>query len=125
MSRRSKHSTAPLRVRELAVNPADVNRGHYPVRIRLSRAMTSYEEQSLASVDPAARADGDVIVLDHARIDDIAHDHVEWDRRLEMVERMGEELEGAHLIATQQRDDQLRDSASRRLGKRHDPYTMG
>ena len=122
-SRRRNHASDPLRLRELAVDPADVDRDRYPVTIRLSRRMTDHEIQALAAIDPGVRALGDVIVVDDAKLDDIAHAHGEWTTRLESVEARGEELAGEYMIADQRRADSVEASGSH-LGERHDPYFM-
>ena len=62
MSMRRKHKTE-LGIVELAVDPADVDRRTYPVRIRLTRPLTSWEVEGLATVVPGLRADGDAIVV--------------------------------------------------------------
>lgn len=104
MNRMSRHRpSAPLAVRELAVSPGDVDRDRYPVRIRLTRPLTEHEGRALASLDTSVLPEGDAIVVPEARLDDIAHDHAEWSRRLETVERVGEELEGAEQVADQRR----------------------
>ena len=59
-----------LGIVELAVDPADVDQETYPVRIRLTRPLTAYEAEGLASVEPGIRSEGDAIVLPAARLDD-------------------------------------------------------
>ena len=68
---------------ELAVDPADVDQETYPVRIRLTRPLTAYEAEGLASVEPGIRSEGDAIVLPAARLDDVARDVDTWSARLE------------------------------------------
>jgi hypothetical protein len=100
MSRRSRHP-APLAIRELAVDPADVDRETYPVWIRLTRRLTPHEARALAGVDPHLVAEGDAVLVPDARLDDVAHAHGEWQRRLETVERLGEELDGETTLANE------------------------
>lgn len=96
-----------LAVRELAVDPADVDRDRYPVRIRLTRALTPHEAQAMSTVDPAVHVEGDALLVPDGKLDDIAHDHAAWIARLERVERMGEELEGEELVAKQGLGEQV------------------
>lgn len=95
-----------LRIVELAVDPGDVDEERYPVRLRLTRPLTSYEAEGLALAEPGLRLDGDSIVVPDARLDDIARDHGTWSSRLERVESLAAELEGESMIADQRRMDQ-------------------
>ncbi len=124
MSRRKSKQTAPLLVRELAVDPGDVDNETYPVTLRLSRRMSANEVTALAGIDGGWVAEGDSIVIHDARLDDVAHAHSEWAARLETVQRLADELSGEALLADQRRDDHLR-AAGGHLGDRHDPYSMG
>lgn len=107
MSRRKGRKAAPLAIRELAVDPADVDRETYPVWIRLSRQLTDRETRALAQMEPTVRTEGDAIVVPEGKLDDIAHAHHEWIGRLEAAERMGEELEGEDMLADARRADHL------------------
>ncbi len=93
----------PLGIVELAVDPADVDQETYPVRIRLTRPLTSHEVESLAVTEPGVRTEGDAIVVLDARIDDVARAHDAWSSRLERVESLAEERDGESLIADQRR----------------------
>ena len=104
MSMRRKHKTE-LGIVELAVDPADVDRRTYPVRIRLTRPLTSWEVEGLATVVPGLRADGDAIVVPDARLDDVAREREEWAFRLERVQTLADELEGENLVADHRRVD--------------------
>ena len=94
-----------LGIVELAVDPADVDQETYPVRIRLTRPLTAYEAEGLASVEPGLRSEGDAIVLPAARLDDVARDVDTWSARLERVQTRAEQLEGETLVADQRRVD--------------------
>ena len=103
-----KHKAA-LGIVELAVDPADVDRETYPVRIRLTRPLTTYEAEGLASVEPGLRTEGDAIVLPAARLDDVARDVDTWSSRLEQVQTRAGQLEGEALVADQRRlEDHVR-----------------
>ena len=103
-----KHKAA-LGIVELAVDPADVDRETYPVRIRLTRPLTTYEAEGLASVEPGLRTEGDAIVLPAARLDDVARDVDTWSSRLERVQTRAGQLEGEALVADQRRlEDHVR-----------------
>ncbi len=104
MSMRRKHKTE-LGIVELAVDPADVDRRTYPVRIRLTRPLTPWEVESLATVEPGLRAEGDAIVVPDARIDDVAREHAAWQARLERAQSLADELEGENLVADHRRVD--------------------
>jgi len=123
MSLLGKKQTIPLRIRELAVDPDDVDRETYPVRLRLSRVLTPNEARALATVAPAARAEGDAVLLPDAKLDDIAHEHTEWTARLEQVETMAAEMDGSDALSAQ-RDHDDRLAAGSHLNERHDPYYM-
>lgn len=100
-----RHHT-DLRILELAVDPADVDRDTYPVRIRLTRPLTAYEAEGLAVMEPGLRTDGDAIVVPAARLDDVARDCDTWSSRLERVQSRAEELEGEAWIADSRRIDE-------------------
>lgn len=117
MTRRKHRKAAPLAIRELAVDPADVDRETYPVWIRLSRQLTDAEVTALAQMDPDVRSEGDALVVEDARLDDIAHAHHEWTTRLENAERVGEELDGEGMLADQRRADQRTAEGSRMLSQ--------
>jgi hypothetical protein len=98
-----------LGIVELAVDPADVDRDTYPVKIRLTRALTTYEVSGLAEMEPAIATEGDAIVIPRARLDDVAREHDLWVSRLERVQSRGEELEGETWVADSRRlDEQAR-----------------
>jgi len=92
-----------LGIVELAVDPADVDRETYPVRIRLTRPLTTHEADGLASAEPGLRSEGDAIVLPAARLDDVARDVDTWIARLEQVQARADELEGETLMADHRR----------------------
>ena len=94
-----------LGIVELAVDPADVDRETYPVRIRLTRPLTTYEVEGLALSEPGLRSEGDAIVVPAARLDDVARDHELWATRLERVQSRADELEGATQVADHRRVD--------------------
>jgi hypothetical protein len=94
-----------LRIVELAVDPADVDRETYPVRVRLTRPLTTYEAEGLASSEPGVRTEGDAIVLPAARLDDVARDVDAWSARLERIQTRAGELEGETWLADQRRLD--------------------
>ncbi len=96
---------AELAIVELAVDPFDVDRPTYPVRIRLTRPLTTYEAEGLAMIEPGLRCEGDAIVVPDARLDDVARDHETWSARLERVRTRAGELEGAGLLADHHRVD--------------------
>jgi hypothetical protein len=95
-----------LGIVELAVDPADVDEETYPVRIRLTRTLTTYEAEGLESIQPGLRSEGDAIVLPAARLDDVARDVDTWNARLEQVQTRADQLEGETLVADQRRVDQ-------------------
>ena len=90
-----------LGIVELAVDPADVDRDTYPVKIRLTRALTAYEVSGLADDGTGHRADGDAIVIPRARLDDVAREYDLGPSRLERVQSRAEELEGETWIGGQ------------------------
>ena len=94
-----------LGIVELAVDPADVDQETYPVRIRLTRTLTAYEAEGLASVEPGLRSEGDAIVLPSARLDDVARETDIWRSRLERAQTRADQLEGEKLVADQRRVD--------------------
>ncbi|GAA1450923.1 hypothetical protein GCM10009641_84390 [Mycobacterium cookii] len=100
-----RHHT-DLRILELAVDPADVDRETYPVRIRLTRPLTTYEVSGLAAMEPGLSTDGDAIVVPAARLDDVARECDTWARRLERVQSRAEELEGEAWVADSRRVDE-------------------
>ncbi|MCP3423710.1 hypothetical protein [Nocardioides pinisoli] len=102
----TRRHKAALGIVELAVDPADVDRETYPVRIRLTRPLTTYEADGLASVEPGLRSEGDAIVLPSARLDDVARDVGTWATRLEQVQSRGDQLEGETLMDDQRRADE-------------------
>ncbi|MBL0748023.1 hypothetical protein [Nocardioides baculatus] len=102
-SRRTRRTE--LAIVELAVDPADVDAGAYPVRIRLTRPLTTYEAEGLAMIEPRLRCEGDAIVVPHATLDDVARAHETWAARLERVQTRAGELEGATQVADHRRID--------------------
>ncbi|UFN44982.1 hypothetical protein [Nocardioides okcheonensis] len=88
---------------ELAVDPADVDRETYPVRMRLTRALSPYEADALAASEPGVRSEGDAVVLPHARLDDVAREVEAWTARLERVQSRADELEGQSWVADDRR----------------------
>jgi hypothetical protein len=92
-----------LGIVELAVDPADVDRETYPVRIRLTRPLTAHEAEGLASAEPGLRSEGDAIVVPAARLDDVARDVDAWNARLERVQTRADQLDGETLVADQRR----------------------
>ena len=94
-----------LAIVELAVDPSDVDSETYPVRIRLTRPLTTYEAEGLAMIEPALRCEGDAIVVQGATLDDVARAHVSWAARLERVQTRAGELEAATLVADHRRID--------------------
>lgn len=102
----TRRHKAALGIVELAVDPADVDRETYPVRIRLTRPLTTYEADGLASVEPGLRSEGNSIVLPAARLDDVARDVDTWTARLEQVQTRADQLEGETLMADQRRADE-------------------
>jgi hypothetical protein len=92
-----------LGILELAVDPADVDRDTYPVRIRLTRSLTPYEAEGLAVMEPGLRTEGDSIVVPDVRLDDVARAHDAWASRLERVTSRADELEGESWIADSRR----------------------
>ena len=103
-----RHRTT-LGIVELAVDPADVDRETYPVRIRLTRPLTQYEADRLAAAEPGLRSEGDAIVLPAARLDEVARAVDAWTARLERIETLGGEREGEAMLADQRRvDEQVR-----------------
>ena len=94
-----------LGIVELAVDPADVDQETYPVRLRLTRPLTAYEADGLASVDPGIRSEGDAIVLPAAR--QVSTSRATSSRRahLERVQTRADQREGETLVADQRRVD--------------------
>lgn len=92
-----------LGIVELAVDPADVDQDTYPVRIRLTRALTAYEVEGLVVDEPGVRAEGDVIVVPDARLDDVARAYDTWRTRLERAQSLAEEREGETMVADHRR----------------------
>lgn len=105
-----RKSSIPLQIRELAVDPADVDEETYPVRLRLSRALTLHEAEALATASPELRAEGDAVVVPDARIDDIAHDLHDWAAKLESAEQMAAQMEGQDAIAAHQQGQDFQTS---------------
>ncbi len=98
-----------LRIVELAVDPADVDRDTYPVKIRLTRRLTAFEVSGLADLEPGLRTEDDAIVVPGARLDDVARECDTWARRLERVQSRADELEGETWVADSRRlDEQAR-----------------
>lgn len=95
-----------LGIVELAVDPADVDRDTYPVKIRLTRALTAYEVSGLAAMEPGLKTEGDAIVVPSARLDDVARECDTWASRLERVQSRADELEGETWIADSRRLDE-------------------
>lgn len=114
-----RHHT-DLRIVELAVDPADVDRDTYPVRIRLTRPLTAYEVSGLAAMEPGLRADGDAIVVPSARLDDVARECDTWAHRLERVQSRADELEGEALAADSRRIDEQARHGSHLLSQQAD-----
>lgn len=92
-----------LAIVELAVDPADVDRQTYPVRIRLTRPLTTYEAEGLAVMEPGLRAEGDAIVVPDTRLDDVARANGSWAARLERVQSRADGLEGEAWVADSRR----------------------
>ena len=119
MSRNLSRSHPALTITELAVDPADVDEDTYPVRIRLSRAVSPQEARALATLAPEARVDADSVVLPRATLDDVAHDAHVWEQRLEQAESLGQATSGeatraadeAHQRLAEQHRDLTRDSS--------------
>ena len=103
MARRTRR--AELAIVELAVDPSDVDRTTYPVRMRLTRPLTPWEAEGLAMIEPGLRCEGDAIVVPDAKLDDVAREHETWTARLERVQTRAGELEGASLVADHHRVD--------------------
>ena len=100
----STHRQRPaLGIVELAVDPADVDRETYPVRIRLTRQLTPWEVDGLAAAEPGLRSEGDAIVVPSARLDDVAREVETWTARLERVQTRADELEGETWMADELR----------------------
>lgn len=95
-----------LAIVELAVDPADVDEETYPVRIRLTRPLTPYEAEGLAEMEPGLRTEGDAIVVNHTRLDDVARAHGAWASRLERMQSRAEEIEGETWVADSRRVDE-------------------
>jgi hypothetical protein len=100
-----RHHT-DLRIVELAVDPADVDRDTYPVTIRLTRPLTAYEVSGLAAMEPGLSAEGNAIVVPDARLDDVARECDTWSRRLEQAQSRADELAGEALVADSRRVDE-------------------
>jgi hypothetical protein len=94
-----------LGIVELAVDPADVDQESYPVRIRLTRPLTTYASAVLATFVPVLRSEGYAIVQTAAGLDDVAHEVDTWISRLERVQTRADQLEGETLVADQRRVD--------------------
>jgi hypothetical protein len=92
-----------LGIVELAVDPADVDQETYPVRIRLTRPLSSYEVESLLVLEPGLRAEGDAIVVPYARLDDVARSCDTWRSHLERAQSLAEEREGETMVADHRR----------------------
>ncbi|MBS2938090.1 hypothetical protein KDN32_10080 [Nocardioides sp. J2M5] len=104
MSRFSRTTRRPaIGIVELAVDPADVDRETYPVRMRLTRALTAYEVDALAASQPDVRSEGDAVVLPRARLDDVAREVDAWTARLEQAQARADELEGESWVADDRR----------------------
>jgi len=88
----------PLRIVELAVDPADVDRTTYPVTMRLNRPLSAYEVQALAASDPSLAVGTDSFVLPEAQLDDVARSVDEWHARLQRAQAVGEELVGEEQV---------------------------
>lgn len=97
-----RHKTE-LGIVELAVDPADVDRDTYPVKIRLTRTLTSYEVSGLAEMEPGLTTRGDCLIIPAARLDDVARECDTWAHRLEQAQSRADELEGETWIADSRR----------------------
>ncbi len=118
---RLRRSKPALAIVELAVDPADVDRETYPVRIRLTRPLTPYEAEGLAEMEPGLRTEGDAIVVPDTCLDDVARAHDAWASRLERVHSRADELEGETLIADSRRvDEQTRHGSHMRSQQAND-----
>ncbi len=124
MSRRLFRQPGPLFIRELAVDPADVDQATYPVTLRLSRPLSANEMTALATLDSECRPTGDSIVIPGARLDDVAHAQADWVLRLETVQRVADEIAGEELLADQRRDEHQQ-ATGVHISDRHDTYPMG
>jgi hypothetical protein len=108
------HRHPGLSITELAVDPAHVDRTTYPVRLRLSRRLAPHETEALESLLPDATVEQQSIVLDEARLDDVAHDIGTWNRAVERAERIAEERSGADVRhATEASEQVLKDHRGR------------
>lgn len=91
------HDHEPLAIRELAVHPGDLDQETYPVQIRLTRALSPHEAQSLAEAlaqqVPLAQVADDHVVVPHATLDAVALTLGDWTRHLETAEQLGAALD--------------------------------
>jgi hypothetical protein len=92
------HRHPGLTITELAVDPADVDRSTYPVRLRLSRRLAPHETEALETLLPHAQVEQQSILVDEASLDDVAHDIGTWNLAVERAERIAEERSGADAV---------------------------
>lgn len=124
MTRNMFRKPGPLFIRELAVDPADVDHETYPVTLRLSRSLSANEITALSTLDSHCLPAGDAIVIADAKIDDVARAHAEWAVRLETIQRVADEIAGEALLA-QQRRAEHQEATEIHINDRHDTYPMG
>ncbi|MEI2713295.1 MAG: hypothetical protein V9G04_08340 [Nocardioides sp.] len=107
-----------LAIKELAVDPADVDQDTYPVWIRLTRPLTVHERLALERIAPEERIEADAVVLHGVRLDDVAHDIVEWTRRIDHAGREGVRLETEAKVTSAEAQDRIREE---HLNRSSDP----
>ncbi len=100
--------SAELSITELAVNPADVDRSTYPVRLRLSRRLKPHEIEALAGLMTGATIEKRSLVLPEASLDDVAREVVHWNYLLGEATRIGDERSGADVQRAQELADNMR-----------------
>ena len=86
----TRRQSPELAIAELAVDPTDVDRETYPVRIRLTRSMTPHEQAALTPLAAGAELEESAILLPEAKLDDVAHEIHLWAHRIEQAARVAE-----------------------------------
>lgn len=101
--------SADLTITELAVDPADVDRSTYPVRLRLSRRLKPHEIEALTELMTGATVEKKSLLLPEASLDDVAREVANWNRILGEAIRIGDERSGTDLQRAQNQADNLRE----------------
>lgn len=108
-----------LTITELAVDPGDVDRETYPVRIRLSRALSHDEGVALAELAPGTEIEEGAFVVPDTKLDDIAHAHGEWTRLVSAAAEIGNSRTVGHHADSTHMQNQLNDRRMSQMTEAH------